>query len=243
MPTEIDAHREAAALLYDSAGREISLNFDTMNANLSLAAGALAAVLSVLGAGELFRAPKGQAVPKGLPHLSSVSLLVLALVFPLLMRFFVRTMLAYNNLLRYNRLQRAALAYLDGRAVYEWLDLEREWYLDRWRSPLGLWKLVWQNLEYGYLWILAVAGGTFSWAMITANDGHAELAASCILAVGICWEIMNLATSRRQFFTRPNEDVRCRLRDLKLAAAPHFDEPTLDVSSGVFIGRRRTMRS
>jgi hypothetical protein len=219
MSTEVEPHRVAAELLYESAGREISLNFDTMNANLSLAAGALAAVLSVLGAGELFRAkPKG-VTTSGLPHLSSVSLLVLALVIPLLLRFFVRTMLAYNNLLRYNRLQKAALAFVDGRGEPEWIDLERASYLDDWKSPRSLGALVWHNLEYGYLWIFVVAAGTYAWAMHTANNRSAQAAAAVIVAAGAAWEIFNLVTSRRSFFERPDEDARCRMHELEKSAS------------------------
>jgi hypothetical protein len=251
MSEVVAARREAAALLYESAGREITLNFDNMNANLSLAAGALAAVLSVLGAGELFRHHAASETVAGIPRLSPVSLLVLALLLPLLMRFFVRTMLAYTNLLRFNRLQKVCLAYVDGRGSWEWLELERTTYLDHWKSPLTLGKAVLHNLEYGYFWILVVALTAFIWADATCSASVPRVIGAGIFAVGFLWEVVIMTTLRRWFFTLPGEEVRCKLRELEERAhAEGGAEPIpdaedaipIEVTSGIFVGRRRLLR-
>jgi hypothetical protein len=46
--------RQTATIAYENAGREITQAFETRNANLTLAAGALGVLLTVLGAGQLF---------------------------------------------------------------------------------------------------------------------------------------------------------------------------------------------
>src|ERR1044071_7934045 len=99
MPSEIK-RQSLAGRLYDDSGREMTQNFATMNSNMSLAAGTLAAVLTVLGAGELFGG--NNAVPSSkVPTLSPVSLIILVIAVPLVYRFFFRSLIAYQNFIRF----------------------------------------------------------------------------------------------------------------------------------------------
>ena len=74
-----------------------------MNSNVALAAGTLAAILTVLGAGELFASPAPPPKPSAFPDLSPISLLSFARSFPLVYRFFFRAVIAYQNLLRFEK--------------------------------------------------------------------------------------------------------------------------------------------
>jgi hypothetical protein len=55
---------ELAKMAYENAGREISQSFDIQNSNMALAAGALAAILTVIGTGNLFLKHDVGGVPK-----------------------------------------------------------------------------------------------------------------------------------------------------------------------------------
>jgi hypothetical protein len=223
-----------------------------MNTNLSLAAGSLAAVLTVLGAGELFRKHTASQTLWGIPRLSTVSLLVLAVLLPLLLRFFVRTILSYNNLLRFNRLQKACLAFIDGRSAWQWVELERRTYLDQWKSPKSLKNLVWHNLEYGFFWIFVVAATAFAWALATSPGTTPRAIAGGLVVLGSAWEVVTLRTSRKWFFTLPTIGVRSKLEefekhgdsfvDSEATPVPRPADAAIEVASGIFVGWRRLLR-
>lgn len=195
-------NREVAQSVYLDAGREVTQNFSTMYSNISLASGLLAAVLAVLGAGELFK--DHPSTTGGLPDLSPISLNILCLAFPLLLRALVRSMLGYNNLLRYNKIRAAAWDYLSGSGSWVEFYATYEIYQTKWRSPTAIGKCIQSNMKYGFAWLFFVFTIAISWAFYTSTGGpRVKLWAALILVLGVGWESTNLARSASAYFTLP----------------------------------------
>lgn len=220
-----------------------------MNFNTSLAAGVLAAVLGAIAAGELFAAGSQSILSTGL---SSVSLLLLAVSFPFLFRFFVRTMLGYQNLLRFNRIQRYAWHYLTGERSWEaFVFLERKFGSvepGNWRSPASLRRLEFSNLEYGYFWIVSALLIPLVWALTTHwDDERVRNASLAIIGGALLWELTVFFLHRRHFFqtlTSEEEEMLQELERLPGDVRSGDVCPTLIESSlveearGLFVGRR-----
>lgn len=197
-----------AVLIYENSGREITQNFETMNSNMALAAGTLAAVLTVLGAGELFGSPSSasQSAPEWPITLSGVSLVVLAVAFPLLYRFFFRSLIAYQNLHRFINLQREAWDYLSRMTSWSYFTCFVETYSSRWRSPESMRKLWWENLKYGYMWVLCVGVVALGWGFVSAPGVGPRVVAGSILAAAALWEGFTTRSHRNRYFRVPSAD-------------------------------------
>jgi hypothetical protein len=215
--SEVASRRELAQLMHQDAGREITQAFEVMNSNMSLAAGTLAALIAVLGAGELFRGKSSgvTAVLHGVPRLSSVSLIVLSISLPFLIRFFIRSVTAYQNLDRANGLQREAWRFLTGTRTWAAYQLYVKIYWEGWASSHKLSSLLWRNLKYGFFWIFAVAVAAISWAFVTSTGVSGRIAAAGILVVGIGWEAGTLINYRRHYFRMPSHEELARLKTLQ----------------------------
>lgn len=254
MPEGLERTRvQLAKAAYENAGREITQAFSTLNFNTALAAGVLATVLGTIGAGELFgRQPS--APTDGIPDLSVVSNFVLVLSAPLLFRFFLRTMLGYQNLLRFNLIQREAWKYLSGRVSWYAFHFVEDMYgnVENWRSPKTLRSLVISNLEYGYFWIFAALGMPLAWSYYTIWDlSQARTWSLVIVGVAAAWEITVFMTHRRKFFRTLSDDEKqelVRLRTLPPDSPAIQDSeippsgPVVEELRGMFLGVRRHYR-
>lgn len=259
MPTRVE-RREGASLAYENAGREITQAFDILNSNLTLAAGTLAALLAVLGAGELFKSQPvtvevgGKTVHTsalantphlwGIPRLSSTALLLLAAAFPFIVRFFIRATLGYQQLLRFNLVQRNVWAYLSGTRAWDFVHATMDVYVQNWRSPESLSTLLLGSLKYGFVWVFAVAAGALAWGLVSASGLVPRLVAGGVVLVGTGLEIRNLRKS--SYFKTPKDDEQQRLSVAESAAADELpadtDPPTMEVveeTKGLFLGMRR----
>ncbi|MEV0194872.1 hypothetical protein [Nonomuraea sp. NPDC050691] len=191
-----------AGLAYQDAGREITQNFSTMASNMSLATGMLAAILTVIGAGELFGVAKGdQSTINAIPPLSTISLLILSMALPLLVRFFMRSLLAYQNLLRYRAIHDAAWKFINQNASWSYFRDAYRLYIEEWRSPKPLINLIASNLRYGFLWLFVVMIGAIAWGFISNWFTTGCIVAATILVVGVGWEIFSLFKGMRKYFT------------------------------------------
>lgn len=249
-----DHQQELAKITYQDAGREVTQQFSTLYSNLTLASGLLTALLAVLGAGELFKGSSAptQLAPRtiaGIPALSPVSLIVLVLVFPLLVRFLVRSMIAYNNLLRFNKIRDASWKFLQGQS--QWRDFSSTYclYQLKWKSPETVLKSIWSNMKYGYMWLFAVFVAAIVWGFVTTTGGwRFRLIAGVALILGLGWEAWSLNNSRKRYFTLPTcEDCRecesiCESETEAVAIDTGPDESKkaglLERSSGIFVGRQ-----
>jgi hypothetical protein len=201
--------REVARLNYENCGREISLAFDTMNSNLSFAAGTLAALISLLGAGVLIGETKpgaSAAANTGIPHLSSVSLVILSVALPLIWRFFIRATTGYQNLDRNNLIQKAAWTFLTEERSWAYFDLTVRIYFTRWRSPLTFPRAAWRNLKYGFLWIFAVLLAAIVWGFVSTDSQLARIVAGVVLVIGIGFEACTLRGYVRRYYEVPSEE-------------------------------------
>lgn len=216
MPETLSRH-QLAQLMYEDAGREITQAFAVLNSNMSLAAGTLAALIAVLGAGELFGGKSNGASTalRGVPRLSSVSLIVLSISLPFLIRFFIRSITAYQNLIRANSLQGESWRFMMGTRTWTAYRLFVKLYWDDWATPESLSKLVWANLKYGFFWIFAIAVGAIAWAFVTSAGLSARLTATGILLIGIGWEFAIMYNFRRHYFSVPSQKDLNRLQELQ----------------------------
>lgn len=203
--------REAARAAFDDAGREITQAFDTLSGNLTLAGGTLAALLAVIGAGELFSRPtmvvsvNGSAthlqVPAaplvhGLPKFSNASLLLLAVALPLVVRFFVRATFGYQQLLRYNRVRNAEWRFLSGQQPWAHARSNYDVYVIKWRSPASRGTLFWGSAKYGFVWVFVLYATVLGWAFYTASGSTAPFVAAGAILVGIGFEFVTLGRSK-----------------------------------------------
>lgn len=209
--------RSFAERLFDDSGREMSQNFDTMNTNMSLAAGTLAAVLTVIGAGELFGSATARS-STSIPALSPVSLLIIVIAAPLVYRFFFRALTAYQNFIRFRLVQAEAGRYLLGRRSWEALVLYWDLYIDGWRSPDSFGSLAWDNLKYGFMWIAIVLLIGLAWAFYSTRGIVPRIVASVILSSGLVWESITTRVHRTKYFQTLSHIETVQLRDIQKMA-------------------------
>jgi hypothetical protein len=255
MPSPLE-QREAATLAFDNAGREITQAFDTMNANLTLAAGTLGVLLTVLGAGQLFGndvvVQVGNRVSKlpartvetvgGIPKLSDVSLLLLAAAFPLIVRFFVRATLGYQQLLRYINVQKSCWRFLSGAASWTHAQSSVDLYVTQWKTPHRLRHLLVGSLTYGFAWVFALSACVVTWGFITAPHLAPKLVAAGFLVLALAWEIVTL--SRHAAFELPTAEELTKI-DAEVGpqsgGAP-ASASVVEWENGIIISRRRIRR-
>ncbi|OBI50369.1 hypothetical protein [Mycobacterium sp. E787] len=235
--------RQLATVTYQDAGREVSQNFSTMYSNLTLASGLLTALLGVLGAGELFKGAGGTTgtqpphMIEGIPALSPISVMVLVLVFPLLFRFFVRTMLAYNNLLRYNKIRAAAWKFLQGQS--QWTEFSSTYclYELKWKSPQTIRQSMWSILKYGFMWLFAVFVVAIGWGFATTTGGWKfRLIAGLALILGAGWEIGSLIKARTFYFSLPTREDRKECESMRPASSDTANSEELSVKPAALRG-------
>lgn len=151
----------------------------------------------------------------GVPHLSSVSLIILSASLPFLFRFFIRSLTAYQNLLRANNLQRQAWALLAGQYSWDAYRLYVELYWEKRLTPQKLRSVIWQNLKYGFFWVFAVAVGAIAWAFATSVGVSGRVTSAGILLVGLGWEAITLRSYRQHYWTGPNQEQLDQLAGLQ----------------------------
>jgi hypothetical protein len=209
-------HREAARAAFDDAGREVTQAFDTLANNLTLAGGTLAALLAVIGAGELFgrqpvvvsvngstaqvQAP-GPPMAHGLPEFTNASLLLLAVALPLVVRFFIRATFGYQQLLRFNKVRSAQWRFLSGQHTWAHARGHYDVYVVAWRSPETPATLFWGSAKFGFVWVFFLYALVLGWAFYTASGVLARVVAGAAILIGIGFEIITLR--RSDLFGRP----------------------------------------
>jgi hypothetical protein len=222
MPENVAKKRAIATLAYENAGREITQAFGTLNSNLTLAAGALGALLTVLGAGELFghdiivqiasRAVKNAGSARastlaGVPRLSNVSVLLLAAAFPLLGRFFIRATFGYQQLLRFNKVQRCMWDYLNDKVEWTLPSQVMELYVQKWKSPASAGSLFWGSFKYGFVWVFVLALIALMWGLATAPGIVPRVIAGIFAVVSVGGESLGFRNSK--YLQRPAA-VECK---------------------------------
>ncbi len=220
-----ELERDAARLAYENAGREISQSFDVLNVNMTLAAGTLAALLTVLAAGELFKVPpivvdiaNHQANLKssetstlyGIPRFSDISILLIAGAIPLIVRFFIRASIGYQQLLRFNEIQRKMWLYLTGDLPWANAKAYIDVYIVTWRSPERMRRILWGSFQYGFATLSLVMAVAFAWALITAPGTTVRLVGCGVVLVGILIESITLPHGDR--FKTPTAAETARLK-------------------------------
>jgi len=125
---------------YDQAGREIGVAFGAINANTGWAITLLSILVTGIFLSGIF------------PDIRSF--IVLLLISLLLIRFFARTVLAYQNLIRWNIFRNSIDKIFLGEdrdgSIQKDLRKSIDLYDWRWLSPQPRSKLILSNLRYGY---------------------------------------------------------------------------------------------
>jgi len=149
---------------YKECGREVTLAYTTLNQMKNWAMAIVAAFISAIVA---LGKPGEATVLAPAARLGIYAAAVVAYVFNI--RFFIRAILCYINLLRWNRLQSDIVsAYLIPKPLElgerlptkeqarDILRREIEDYLHRWRSPISRKNQIFQNLKLGFALVLAL---------------------------------------------------------------------------------------
>lgn len=146
---------------YAECGREITLSMNTLHTINTWAVSLIIGLLSAL------------AIIRHFPNVISYALLILGTT--LVLRFFIRSLLAYTNLERFNRLQSAALRVLRAEsrteADIQQFDevLERLYY--SWASPLEKRRLLWSNAKLaGFTYLFFALLLVTVWAAVTLHS-------------------------------------------------------------------------
>lgn len=256
-----DNQRHAATVAFEDAGREITQAFDVMGVNLTLAAGTLAALLAVIGAGELFAkqatvvnvngvAAKVHAASSptvhGLPKFTSTSLLLLAVALPLVVRFFVRATFGYQQLLRFNRVRDAQWRFLSGQHTWEHARGHYDVYVVKWRSPASLSKLLEGSAKYGFVWVFVLYTVVLAWAFYTAAGFLPRVVAGAAIGLGLLYDFGTLRGT--SYFTLPTgSEVALTVpdvpEDFRPDDEPEASRPPAAEQTVFFFGRRRPRRN
>ena len=252
-----DEQRHTATVAFEDAGREITQAFDVMGVNLTLAAGTLAALLAVIGAGELFGKQAivvyvsggaanvraiGPPTVHGLPKFTSTSVLLLAVALPLVVRFFIRATLGYQQLLRYNRVRDAQWRFLSGQHTWEHARGHYDLYVVMWRSPAALSKLAAGSAKYGFVWVFVLYAVVLGWAFHTADGALPRVVAGAVIGLGLLYDIVTL--KRASYFTLPTASELALTvpdvpKDFRPDDEPTAAKPATPEQTVFFFGRRR----
>ena len=187
-----DISTSSAELLYTSCATEIAQNFASHDTNLSFAAGTLTAILGLLGAGEVIGAHGFARHSQLVPSTSSITLFVLCASFPLLFRFFMRALIAYHNIKRFNYLQRTAWDLLTGQKTDEDFLGEVDRYWVSWSGVATFRDLALRNLKFGFMWVLCLDAAAIAFGFWTCPYVGAKLWGLAILGTGVLWEALIL---------------------------------------------------
>jgi uncharacterized membrane protein len=144
---------------YKECGREVTLAYTTLNQMKNWAIAIVAAFVSAI---VTLGKPAQAGQDPTLTHLGIYTAAVLAYVFNL--RFFIRSILCYINLVRWNRLQSDIVkTYLTpgtnsttAEEAKKTLRDEIDDYYHRWRSPITRKEQLVQNLKLGFALVLAL---------------------------------------------------------------------------------------
>lgn len=172
---------------YKECGREVTLAYTTLNQMKNWAIVVSAAIAAAI-ASILKSSP--ESTVETTAHLVLVGA-VLAYLFTV--RFFVRAMLCYVNLLKWNVLQRKIIALKlqpsskDSDKSSEYFEKELatsiENYYYRWLSPDGRWALVTSNLKLGFGLLLAIPILLIVWGSMQSWE-NCYTRAAIVLAAG-----------------------------------------------------------
>jgi len=192
--TDQETSRDLAKMAYENAGREITLASQALSVNLTLAAGTLGVALVVAAAGALF---SGTAhLDDGIPRLSSISLVLVALAVLLIGRFYIRATFAYQQLARFNLIQKAAWAFMEGDLASDGLQHVVRTFLQQQHAPQPWRRSMWGTLKYGFGGVFAVAVAALAWGFATApTSSVAWIIALVAVIVSLTWETLTLSGS------------------------------------------------
>jgi hypothetical protein len=169
---------------YKECGREVTLAYTTLNQMKNWAIAVSAAIAAAVAA--IVKAPSTADDAASVVFVGAV----LAYLFSL--RFFVRAVLCYVNLLKWNELQARILRLkldCDSRCSKSKAELEDELttaidaYYFKWLSPIGRWPLITSTLKLGFGLLLVLPGSLMLWSGIV-SWGNCYTRAATVVVVG-----------------------------------------------------------
>jgi len=162
-------------------GRELDLGSTQLHETTNWALGvAIAAVTGLAVAGHRFPMPG--------------TLMVVVVADVLLVRFFVRSCLAYANLHKWNRINRLAVRHMtEDNEASTTLQVLREAvdrYHLKWESPEPWWKIVKSNLKLAYGQLFAVMGGLTVYGFCLVDWDARVVGLLVLLVADLVWEAL-----------------------------------------------------
>jgi hypothetical protein len=186
--------------LYQECGREVSLAYNTFNHTnnwgITLATGIVAVVFITA-----IRSVEGQ-ITVIYPNIAYWFAVIIAWV--IMTRFFVRSCLALVNMYRWNTIIFSASKLLSLPAenkqtpIFERnLAKKVKAYFYDWRSPIPMWKLVWECLRLIYIWFFLIMLGLILWGLIAMSEKEILWIVGILLfVIPTAWEIISFVRYR-----------------------------------------------
>jgi hypothetical protein len=131
----------------------------------------------------------------------------------------MRSLIAYQQLLRFNDVQRSAWSFLAGDESADSFLKHYNVYVEEWKSPSTFSDLVRDNLRYGYFWVFAIACIVFGWAFYSAH-WWGRSASITLLGIALAWEALTLPDYIANYISLPSEDQQHDLGERSGARAP-----------------------
>lgn len=172
---------------YKECGREVTLAYTTLNQMKNWAIAVSAAIAAAVAA--IVKDPST------VDHAASVIFVGAMLAYLFSLRFFVRAVLCYVNLLKWNELQARILRLkldCDSRCSKSKAELEDELttaidaYYFKWLSPIGRWPLITSTLKLGFGLLLVLPGSLMLWSGIVSwGNCYTRTAAMVVVGASI----------------------------------------------------------
>jgi len=168
---------------YAEVGREIGVASSQLHQTTNWSIGITMAAVSAI------------ALSKG-PYPQPWTMAAVVVAFILVLRFFVRSCLAYVNLDKWNKVHRAITEYRLGlssdqrEACLSRIEQAISAYHIQWHSPRPIGKLLWSNLKLGYLHLFLILLALLGVGIITAPCDAVNWILLAAWAVCVVYEVI-----------------------------------------------------
>lgn len=168
-------------LFYQSVTNQFSLSRESLHNThqwaISLTFGVVATALSVQRSDN--------------PYPNEYGFIILLLTFPLMLRFFIRSCLEYSIQRKWQAIRNNLDKYLLNKTNRNFQILKKsiDLYYFKWKSPVSIWKILWDNLKLAYLWPFVLYIGLIFWGMNKLIMTNLVCISSIVVGIIVIFEI------------------------------------------------------
>ena len=128
------------------------------------------------------------------PYPNEYGFIALVLTFPLMMRFFVRSCLEYSIQRKWQEIRNRqdVFYFRESKKSYKELKDCIELYYFKWKSPISIWKIIWDNLSLAYLWPFILYFYLIIWGSLSIQLTNLVLITVIIVVSFLVFEIVRV---------------------------------------------------